>query len=169
MSSRPRSSPDHDRIRAVFLKPRAIYTVREAAALLRLPGQVVEDALADGTIAGQPCDGGVGLRWADVVVLGMEHRWTPRMLTEALRRRNAPGLPPLVRTVPGRIVLPQYQWTVLRLLSARRARDERRELTISDLIEEAIMTAVLTRIDDWRNLESGQPGMRDAAEWPSGL
>jgi len=168
MSSPPRSSPDRDRIREVFLKPRAIYAVDEAAALLRMPVQLVENAIAEGAVTSVPLDGGLGLPWADVVVLGMEHRWTYGMLTDALRGRNVPSLPPLVRGVAGRIVLPAYQWKLLRLLSARRARDERRHFTTSDLIEEAIMTAILTTIDDWRGLESAHPGIHAAAEWPAG-
>jgi len=104
--------------------------------------------------------------WEDVVTLGLEHRWTYRMLTAALRGLDAAALPVLVRVITRPVLLPRYQWQVLRLLAARQSQRERREITVSDLIEDAVSTAVLMRIDDWEALEAELPGVRAAAEWP---
>jgi hypothetical protein len=102
------------------------------------------------------------------LTLGLEHRWTVRMLTAALRGLESAPLPDLVRVRPRQVVRPRYQWQVLQLLAARRAKPEKRDFTVSDLLEEAVSTAVLTQINDWESLEAAFPGVRGAAAWPSG-
>lgn len=166
MTRRRRPSPDRDRIREVFLAPQPSYDQSGVAGLLGIPESTVRDALAGGTISA--IGGGPELRiaWEDVVALGLEHRWTYRMLTEALRGVDAPALPPLVRVVPRRVVLPRFQWDALRLLAERRASDERREITASDLLEEAT-SGFLSATADWDALETSIPGLRAAAAWPT--
>jgi hypothetical protein len=134
--------------------------------LLRVPAAAVLDAIETGiiTVLGTGSDVAVG--WEDVVVLGLEHRWTPRMLTEALRGPGMHALPPLIRVLSRRVSLPSYQWEILRLIAAQRSEAEEREITMSDLIEEAISTAIVTRIEDWTTLEASHPGLRAAARWP---
>jgi hypothetical protein len=127
----------------------------------------VRQAIEQGTITAIPDGPRLRIDWEDVVALGLEHRWTVRMLTAALRGRGGAALPPLVRAVAGRVILPRYQWQILRFLAARRARDERREITASDLLEEAVSLALLAKIDDWEQLEESLPGVRAAAAWPS--
>lgn len=151
-----RSAPERERIREVFLARRESYDLSAAAQLLGISEEAVREAAAGGS---EPRMG-----WEDVVALGLEQRWTYRMLTEALGP-DAAALPLLVRVVPRRVLLPRYQWDVLGLLAARRARDEQREITVSDVIEEAV-AAYLAAIDDWGALEASLPGVRAAAMWP---
>ncbi|HEX6096828.1 MAG TPA: hypothetical protein VF432_10935 [Thermoanaerobaculia bacterium] len=149
---RRRRSSEWKRIREVLLRRQASYGVAEVASLLGIAPETVETA------------SGPGLSWEDIVALGLEHRWTYRTLTAACPE----ALPPLVRVVTRPVALPRYQWAVLRLLAARQAQEQGREITVSDLIEEAVSTAVLTRIEDWASLEQALPGVRAAAEWPEG-
>jgi excisionase family DNA binding protein len=168
MPHRRRTASDWRRIREVFLQRRASYGVEEAGDLLRIPGSTVQAAIEEGTITSLELGTKREIGWEDLVVLGLQHRWTPRMLSVALGEGSGDVLPPLVRVVAGRVVLPLYQWKILRALAAQRSKDEEREITASDLIEEAVSTAVLTGIEDWTRLEALQPGIRAAAEWPSG-
>ena len=159
MLPRRRTPSDWERIRALFRERRTSYDAAEAPALIGIPPETLQKEL--GTIDGS------ALAWEDVIALGLDRRWTPRMLTEALRRRGLAALPPLVRTVAGRVVLPRYQWQLLRFLAADRARAERREITASDLLEEAVSTALLTQDYDWKRIEAALPGVRAAVDWPS--
>lgn len=160
----PRS--DRKRIRELFLEPRGSYGVAEVCALLQVPESTVQRAIDDLTVAASDAGGEARIGWEDVVALGLEHRWTVRMLSEALRGREAAALPPLVRVAAREVVLPRYQWEVLRLLAERRTREERREITVSDLLEEAVSEALLGRIEDWESLEAALPGVREATAWP---
>lgn len=163
---RRRPSPEGERIRELFLDRQESYEPGALARLLGISGATVREAIADGRITAIPAGGEVRIMWQDVVALGLEQRWTLRMLTEALRGADAAALPPPIRVVPHRVLLPQYQWDVLRLLAAQRARDERREITVSDLLEEAT-AALLAAIDDWEAWETSLPGLRAAAAWPA--
>jgi hypothetical protein len=167
MPYRRRTVSDRRRIREVFLRPRAMYSVDEAAGLLRLPASTIRTALENGIVTALEDGGETAIGWEDVVVLGLELRWTPRMLAEALSGRRVHVLPPLVRVAAKRVVLPSYQWKVLRVLAAQKSKEEEREITVSDLLEEAVSTAVLMAIDDWTSLEASQPGLRAAAAWPT--
>lgn len=126
----------------------------------------MRQAIEQGTVAAIPEGAEVRISREEVVGLGLEHRWTVRTLAAALRGLDAAALPELVRVRPGRIALPRYQWQVLELLAARRAEDGKREITASDLLEEAVSTAILAQIDDWETLEASIPGVREAAAWP---
>jgi len=109
----------------------------------------------------------VRIAWADVVWLGLVHRWTYRTVSAAVRgHRTAALLPPLVRVVPGRVELPRYQWRVLGVLAAARQREQGGAWSASDVLEEAIRNFVVSSIDDWREFETMFPGVRAASEWP---
>lgn len=164
---RRRPASDRERIREVFLRGRASYVAAQVPALVGIAEVTVRQAIDEGVIAAIPAGGEARIGWEDVVTLGLEHRWTVRTIARALRGLDHSSLPDLVQVRAGRVVLPHYQWQVLRLLAARRAEAEERELTVSDLLEEAVSTAVLAQIDDWESLEASLPGVRGAAAWPS--
>lgn len=127
----------------------------------------MRQAIDQGAIAAIPDGAEFRIGWEDVVTLGLEHRWTVRTITTALRGRDHPSLPDLVRARAGQVVLPRYQWQVLQVLAARRTKAERRDIAVSDLLEEAVSTAVLSNIDQWEGLEESLPGVRAAHAWPS--
>lgn len=164
MPQRRRPTSDETRIRALFVDRRDAYDPADVPALLGIPEAAVRKAIEEGAVSP---DAAGAIPWEDVVALGLEHRWTLRMLTEALRGRDRAALPPLVRAVAGRVVLPRHQWQILRLLAADRTRAERREITASDLLEEAISTVLLTRDSDWERIEAALPGVRAALAWPA--
>jgi hypothetical protein len=168
MPQRRRTPTEWTRIRRLFLARQASYSATEAAELLGIDERTIQEAGEEGALAEVPSDGDLRIAWEDVVALGLEHRWTFRMLTAALRGRFRAALPPLVHVVAGRVALPRHQWQILRFLAARRARAECREITVDDLLEEAVSTAVLTQIIDWDTLEAAIPGVREAAAWPEG-
>lgn len=143
-----------------------MYGLEEVSELLRIPGAAVQEAIDTGVVTALGTGSDLAIGWEDVVVLGLEHRWTLRMLTVALRGPGMDVLPPLIRVVSRPVALPSCQWKILRLIAAQRSEAEEREITVSDLIEEAISTAVVTRIEDWSTLEASQPGLRAATGWP---
>ncbi len=163
MPQRRRRATEWKRIRELFRGQRASYDVAEAAALTGIPPVTLQKAIDEGRF--DLTESGA-MAWEDVVFLGLEHRWTVRMLTEALRGRELAALPPLVRAVAGRIVLPRYQWQILRFLAAERARTEHRRITAGDLVEEAVSNTLQTQNHDWDRLEAALPGVRAAAIWP---
>lgn len=131
---------------------------------IRLDADVMLAAIAEGTIEAARTGEALLIAWDHVVVLGLNHRWTDRILTAALRDADSPLLPPLVQVMPGRVELPRYQWQILNALAERRGREERRELTVSDLLEEATSELLARMQDDtWDSL----PSTRAAAAWPS--
>jgi hypothetical protein len=166
MPRRPHAPPEWWRIRQLFLERRASYDSAEVSTLLGIEPATVRQALEEGTIVAVPAGEALRVGWEDVVGLGLEHRWTYRMLAAALRGFDDAPLPPLVQTVAGRVVLPRYQWQILRVLAARKGHAKRRQITVSDLLEEAVSTAVLTTIEEWDPLEAMLPGVRAAAAWP---
>jgi hypothetical protein len=167
MPQRRRPPTERERIREVFLGGRASYGAAEVPALLGINEARVRQAIDQGGIAAIADGAETRIAWEDVVTLGLEHRWTVRMITAALRGLDHASLPDLVRVRPGQVVLPRYQWQVLRLLAARRAKAEKRKITVSDLLEEAVSMALLSRIEEWDRLEASLPGVRAAAAWPS--
>lgn len=167
MPQRRRPPSEWTRIREVFLERHESYASADVPRLLGIPERTVRHAIEQGTITAVAVDGEPRVAWEDVVALGLEQRWTYGMLTAALRRCDEAPLPALVRVVAGRVRLPRYQWEILRFLAGRRAHAEGRQLTASDLLEEAVSTALLTTIDDWEPLEALLPGVRAAAAWPS--
>jgi hypothetical protein len=164
---RRRAPTERERIREIFLQGRASYGAGEVPEILGLHEAAVRQAIDQGAIAAIPDGAEVRIAWEDVVALGLEHRWTLRMLTAALRGLDGASLPDLVRVRPGQVVLPRYQWQVLHLLAVSRAKTGKRNLTVSDLLEEAISTAFLSNPEDWDRLEELLPGVRAAATWPS--
>lgn len=164
-TQRHRPPTDRERIREVFLGGRAWYGAAEVPALLGIHEATVRQAIDQGGIAAIPVGAELRIAWEDVVTLGLEHRWTVRTITAALRGLDC--VPDPVRVRAGQVVLPRYQWQVLRLLAARRAKAEKRDFTMSDLLEEAVSTAVLSNSEDWERLDALLPGVRTAATWPS--
>jgi hypothetical protein len=166
MPRRPHAPPEWRRIRQLFLERRASYDSAEVSTLLGVEPATVRQAVDGGAIAAVRSGEALRIAWEDVVALGLEHRWTYRMLAAALRGFDDAPLPPLVRTVAGRVVLPRYQWQILRVLATRKAHDERRQIIVSDLVEEAVSSAFLTTIEEWEGLATSLPGVRAAAAWP---
>lgn len=157
-----RPAPEWNGIREVFLSGRTSWETVELPALLGIDESTVRQALDDGTLTAA----GFRVSWEELVAWALQTRWTYRMLTAALQGRDRGRLPPLVRVTRGRIALPRYQWALLRLLAAEKGRAERRELTVSDLLEEAVTTAFVMKIDDWERVERLLPGIRAADAWP---
>lgn len=157
-----RPAPEWKGIREVFLSGRTSWDTAELPALLGIDESAVRQALEDGTLgAVSSC-----VSWEELVAWALQTRWTYRMLTAALQGRHRGRLPRLARVTRGRIVLPRYQWKLLRHLAAEKARAERREITVSDLLEEAVTTAFVMKIEEWDRLERILPGIHAADAWP---
>jgi hypothetical protein len=152
-------------IREVFLRPQADYAPSAVAALLRVPEDEVRRRIGDGRIAAAERGGRPFVAWQELIGVAMAERWTPRLVAEALPAR---AVPRLARSAAGTIELPAYAWTVLRAAARELSAAERRELTVSDLIERAIHREYVEEIRDWAPLEERTPGIRAAALWPAG-
>jgi hypothetical protein len=155
------------RIRTLFAHARPAYSIAESAAILGMSEEEIRRELEEGSVATLRFGGDVRIAWADLVWLGLVHRWTYRTVSDAVRgHRTAALLPPLVRVVPGRVELPRYQWRVLGLLAAARRREQGGAWSASDVLEEAVRDFVVASIDDWQEFETVFPGVRAASEWP---
>lgn len=162
-----RQRDERDRIRAIFLNPQTSYSLVKVPDLVGITPEDVLQAVQQGVLS--PAQDGDDLRvsWEDVVALGLERRWTLRMLTEALQDDEVPTLPHSIRVVSGRALLPRYQWQLLRWLAAQQSRQESREITPSDLLEEAVDAAMAARGIDWKEVETVIPAIRAALAWPA--
>lgn len=162
LSTLPRPS-DRARIRRLFLRARPWYGLGEAAGLLAMTVDEVRRAIEDGVIEAVDFDGELRIAWQEVVVLGMLQRWTPRIISTALPPQQ---VPPLARSARRPVHLPRYLWDLLALLARERSTNEDRELTISDLVEEALHHAVLADLESAEEMERQIPGIRKTAAWP---
>jgi hypothetical protein len=156
-----RRRTDRARIRHVFLRARPWYGLGEAAEVLAMTEDQVKEAIEDGVIDAVDFEGDPRIAWQELVVLGVLYRWTPRLIATAVPRQH---VPPLARSVRKPIDLPHYLWELLALVTTERTVAEERELTVSDIIEEAIHHALLDKTP--RALEQRLPGIRLAAAWP---
>lgn len=157
---------DLDRIKKLFEQRRPSYSIEEAAALLGIASRRIRHHFNEGTVMPLHLQGEVRIGWAEVVLLGLIHRWSLQLITEAVRGGSAEAiLPPLVQATPGTIVLPRYLWTVLELLAAERQRTQRRAWNAGDVVEEAVRCFFIE--GDWEHLEAQAPGVRAALEWPA--
>jgi hypothetical protein len=157
---------DIDRIKELFEQRRPSYSTNEAAALLGVALSRIQYHFDEGTVTPLHLPDEVRIGWADVVLLGLLHRWTFQLITEAVQGSSAEALlPPLVQATPGTLVLPRYQWTVLDLLASERRRSQGRAWNASDVVEEALRAFFIE--GDWEHLEAQAPGIRAALEWPA--
>jgi hypothetical protein len=154
---------DRDRIRDLFLRPRAVYALAEAASALGMAPETVREAIAAGTIDAAGEGEELRLAWEEIVTLAVLRRWTPRIISNAL-----PGamVLPLAARERRRVDLPRYMWKLLSILAAERAAAEDRPLTVSDLLEECVYQTHVARITSWTSLDERIPGVTAAAVWP---
>lgn len=157
---------DIDLIKELFEERRPSYSIEEAAALTGIASSQIQHHFDEGAVTPLHLPGEVRVGWADVVHLGLIHRWSLQLITEAVRGSSAETLlPPLVRATPGTLVLPRYQWTVLDLLASERQRTQGRPWNASDVAEEALRSFLIE--GDWERLDAQAPGIRAALEWPA--
>jgi hypothetical protein len=160
MTHRESKPSDRDRIRDLFLRPRAVYGLAEAASALGMVPETVREAIADGTIDAVGEGEELLLAWEEIMTLAVLRRWTPRIISNALPDAM---VPPLAARERNRVDLPRYMWQLLAVLAAERAAAEDRPLTVSDLIEECVYQTCVAGIT---SLDEQIPGVSVAAEWP---
>jgi hypothetical protein len=159
----PIHATDRVRIRELFLRPRPWYRLAEAAEALRMQPEDVRAAIAEGVADAVELEGEIRIPWEEVITLGVLRRWTPRVVSSAL---PAEQVPELVRSVRKPIQLPRYLWELLAIVAAERTATEEREVTMSDVIEEAVHHALHAQVTSWKSLEERIPGVCTAAVWP---
>lgn len=107
-------------------------------------------------------------RWADVALLAL-HRWTPRMISQALARHGVldAGLPHLNQTRSIQVELPIYQIRYLHWLARQASEPGQPPLNVSDVLERQLDAAAGAPDDaDAVHLEHAIPGYMQAAEFP---
>lgn len=125
--------------------------------------EAVREAIADGTVDAVKFEGETRILWQEVVTLGVLRRWTPRVVSAALPLQRVPSL---ARSVRRRVDLPRGLWELLALVAEERAAAEEREITVSDVIEEALHHALHAPITSGSSSEERIADLRAAAVWP---
>lgn len=106
------------RIRRLFLKPKAGYTPEEAAKLIGREENWLWDAMDAGEIEAERA---VKIPWTELAELAIQ-QWSQETVEEVLGERAAEVFPAEVRLTELRVKLPRFQVLTLRRLAKRERR-----------------------------------------------
>jgi hypothetical protein len=85
MTKVPTATPTEvRRIRTLFAHARPAYSIAEGAAILGMSEDEIRRELEQGSVTTLRFGGDVRIAWADLVWLGLVHRWTYRTVTPAV-------------------------------------------------------------------------------------
>lgn len=160
-----RFADDGERIRALFLTPRRVYTVAEAAAVLRMPEEVLSASVRDGSIRARDTGGELLVPWEELVAAAVQ-RWPTRLIAESL---PSPLVPPPVQSSARILRLPSYLWLLLTVAAQRETAARDCDVTVDDLIEDVLHRDIVARFEDWPALEKEERGITAAARWPENV
>ena len=152
----------------LFVHRRETYDELDVLRLTRATAAELRAAIAEGEVepAGEPRRR--TFRWADVALLAL-HRWTPRMVSQALARHGVleAGLPHLNQTRPIQVELPIYQIRYLHWLARQASEPGKPSLNVSDMLERLLDGDAGAPGDvDAVHLQRAIPGYMKAAEFP---
>lgn len=103
-------------IRALFLEPRATYSIDEAAAMLGMEWEEVADWMRVGELEGISSAAGLRIEWAELVSFGLDH-WTQETVEQALGADLAQAIPELLRLADLHVRIPQLEILALEHLA----------------------------------------------------
>ena len=110
--------PDVETIRSLFLSPKPIYTITEAAILLGMDWREVRGWVEVGELEGVDTDDGLRVPWSELVSFGMDF-WSQEVVEEALGADVAEALPELLRLTDLEVRIPRMEVVALERVAAR--------------------------------------------------
>jgi hypothetical protein len=122
----------------LFVHRQEMYGEADVLRLARITPERLQEAIHYDEAEPVACDGVRCFAWNDVANLAFL-RWTPRMVTEALRAANAThALPLLNQTRTIRLELPIYQIQLLHRHAVHRSEPGKPPLNASDIAADAL-------------------------------
>jgi hypothetical protein len=156
IENREASMNAYQRIREIFLQPRAAYDVAETATLLGYSHEEIVTAISRGELA----LGGAGeiprINWEELALAAVE-RWPQEVIEDALREDLASVVPELVRLTDLHVRVPRYGVIVLGRLAQREG------TTINDIVARQLLDLTVAESDA---LGQSVTGLDAAVRWP---
>jgi len=146
-------------IRRLFLKPKPVYPLPEAAALLGIDVDRLRGWMDIGEIEGIAADAGLVVPWAELVAFGMDF-WSQEVVEEALGTDVAKAIPELLRLTDLEVRIPRMQVVTLERLAAIEGE------TVSAVLARELRDLVSVH-SPWLSAEV--PGFAEAFHWPESV
>jgi hypothetical protein len=146
-----------ERIRTIFLHPRAYVSIEEAAVMLDWSHERMTEALERGEVDLVRTCSGEGVPREEVISQATAV-WPLDVIEEALGRSASSVLPAALRTRNVRVRLPQYQVAMLERLAATWQR------TVSQLLTYELEDLAAVHFDEFAQTI---PGFAEAFHWPN--
>jgi len=145
------------RIRKLFLEPKASYSFAAGARLLGITAKELHAWVDAGEMETEETSVGVTIPWSEIVAFGMDI-WSQAAVEEALGSDVAEAIPELLRLTELSVFLPRFEVTALQRVAAREKR------TVDALLAAELLDFVSAR-SAW--LTGRIAGFGDALAWPA--
>lgn len=146
-----------ERIRQLFLHPRSLYSIDEAATLLGMDLSNIRGWMESGELEGVQTPDGLAIAWDELVSFGIDF-WSQEAVEDALGADVADMIPELVRLTHLEVRIPQLQIMTLQRLAAIDGQ------TVSAVLTRELWDLVSVHAP-WLSLEL--PGFAEAFAWPA--
>jgi len=143
-------------IRALFLEPKASYSLATGARMLGITENELRAWIDAGEMETEEGGNGITIPWSEIVAFGLDI-WSQAVVEEALGSDLVETMPELLRLTELSVVLPRFEVAALRTV----AEHERR--TVDALLAAELLDFVSAR-STW--LAAEIPGFADALAWP---
>jgi hypothetical protein len=147
-----------ERIRQLFLQPKPVYSIDEAAALLAMELPEVQGWMASGELEGVHTADGIAVSWDELVSFGIDF-WSQEAVEDALGSDVADLIPELVRLTHLEVRIPRMQVLTLERLAALDGQ------TVSAVLARELWDLVSVHAP-WLSME--MPGFAESFAWPGG-
>jgi hypothetical protein len=148
--------PDATSIRTLFLQPKSIYTITEAATLLGMDWREVRGWVEVGELEGVDTDEGLRVPWSELVSFGIDF-WSQEVVEEALGAEVAEAIPELLRLTDLEVRIPRMEVVALERVAARDGK------SVDTVLARELLDFVSTNAP-W--LEREVPGFLASLAWP---
>jgi hypothetical protein len=140
-------------IRRLFLEPKPLYSIAEAAALLGIDVAGLRGWIDAGEIE---CEDGLRVSWAELVSFGLDF-WSQQVVEEALGPDLTDAMPELLRLTDLEVRIPRLQVITLERIAARD------DATVSAVLARELRDLISANSE---HLSAEVPGFAEALYWP---
>jgi len=146
----------HERIRQIFLQPRAGYSISEAAELLAYSHEEIVAAVGEGDLAIEQFGDIPRVPWEEVALAAVE-RWSQEVIETALEGDIESVMPELVRLTELRVRVPRFSVVVLGQVAQREG------TTINEIMARQLLDLAVVEAE---TLDRSVSGLSAALRWP---
>jgi hypothetical protein len=150
--------PSDAAIRELFLVPKRVYSLAEAAAILDLSEDDIRRCIEAGEIEGVPAGRLLLIEWAELVSFGIDF-WSQEHVENAVGADIAQAIPELVRLTELEVRIPRLHAVALARVAARDGE------SLSTVVV-SVLRDFVSAHSEWLTLEV--PGFAEAFGWPHG-